>query len=258
MRFIPVACLLASLSSVPMSMIADAHSSTQEEAGAQSTGSSPNIEMKSVASLAPQGQEPPYAVSFSYRFAGKGPVFIKGVGKVPAEGTLTYVTPYKSIEVMAADKSTVLAILPLSETAISQGYEVDDYPAKNDVPSTYQIGTWSGAGSFPLAVLEVASKYFLFGAIAQQEGGINRYKTQYRTLDISDPQTRAQIALIVTQPYDEKGGRFVYHLTSVVRDRPRMSNTYRYGNEVDSGTQSAAQKFIDSFMADLTAMEKKP
>jgi len=100
--------------------------------------------------------------------------------------------------------------------------------------------------------INVIQKYFPLGYAARNNNATDYYITTYRGMEISDVQLRSQIALIVSHPYNKTDKEFSYHVQFVARDKPRMSSTYRYGDNRSQETLDAAATFVSQVISDLS------
>lgn len=199
-----------------------------------------------------------YQISYSYEFKGRTTVHVKGIGTVPAKGAFSYMTSEPQIEVRASADGPVLATVPLEETIRTQGSDSTEFPEESKFPTFFRSGSWTPPATFPGAAIKVIQKYFPSGYNPRQTGQVNYYVTTYRNLQVPNPNNdsaiqnlRSQVAIIVSQPYDQTTNSFTYRIQFIARDRPRMSTTWRYGADRHRATEMAAQQFINELIAEL-------
>jgi hypothetical protein len=192
-----------------------------------------------------------YDVTYSYQFSGRNRIYIKGIGDSPAKGTFSYMAFSPQLEFRDSADGPVLAKLDLKETARAMGEDSTELPQEGDYPDTLRSATWSGPSAFSSVAINVIQKYFPLGYAVRNKNSVDYYVTTFRGLQIADASVRSQIALIVSQPYDKTTGQFSYHVQFVARDKPRLSSTYRYGDDRSQQTLHAAAGFVDQVMAEI-------
>jgi hypothetical protein len=191
-------------------------------------------------------------VTYSYEFTGRSSVYITGIGVSEPKGSLSYIVFESAIEFRESQEGTVLAKLPLKETGRTMGDDSTDLPKEADFLENARSGTWKGPGVFSSTAINVIQKYFPLGYAARNKNAMDYYITSYRGLEVPDVQLRSQIALIVSHPYDKTNKQFSYHVQFVARDRPRMSSSYRYGDDRSQETLDAAAVFVNRLMTELS------
>lgn len=201
-----------------------------------------------------------YQITYSYEFKGKTSIYVKGLGTVPPKGEFSYMTFEPLLEFRKSTAGPVITIVHLEETIRTQGSDSTEFPEESRFPLFFRSGAWSSPATFPGAASSVIQRYFPSGYNAHQAGEVNYLVTTYRNLEISNPHNdttiqnlRSQIAIVISQPYDPAGNRFNYHIQFVARDRPRMSTTWRYGDDRNSTTITAAQEFINKLITEMNA-----
>lgn len=199
-----------------------------------------------------------YQISYSYEFKGRSAVYVKGLGTVPAKGQFSYMVPEPQLEFRESATGPVIATVQLEETFRTQGSESTEFPEEAKFPAFFRSDIWSPPATFPAAAIKVINKYFPSGHNSKQTGQLNYYITTFRNLLVPNPNNdsnirnlRSQIAIILSQPYDSANDRFTYHIQFVARDRPRMSTTWRYGDDRSQATITAAQEFINGLIGEL-------
>ncbi len=193
-----------------------------------------------------------FQVTYSYKFEGRDSVYITGIGVSNSKGTLSYLVFTPQLEFRDSADGSTLAKLNLRETARTMGEDSTDLPRESDDPDTSRSAIWKGPDKFSSVAINVIQKYFPLGYAARNKNSVDYYVTTYRGLEVADPSVRGQIALIVSQPYDKTNNQFSYHVQFVARDKPRMSSTYRYGDDRSQETLHAAAGFIDQVMSEIS------
>ncbi len=231
-----------------------------QEGSNKAQGSNYSVNVSSVIEKTTPENKVVYQISYSYEFKGRSSIYVKGLGTVPAKGQFSYMASEPRLEFKKSATGQVIAVVQLEETFRSQGSDSTEFPEESRFPTFFRSNTWTPPATFPLAAVNVIQKYFPSGYNARQTGQVNYLVTTYRNLQVPNPNNdsiiqnlRSQIAIIVSQPYDPAGNKFTYHIQFVARDRPRLSTTWRYGDDRNAATISAAQAFIDRLIAELGA-----
>lgn len=201
-----------------------------------------------------------YQISYSYDFKERKSIYVRGLGTVLPKGQFSYMVPEPLLEFRESLNGPVITTVQLEETFRTQGNESTEFPDEKQFPAFFRSDVWSPPTTFPLAAMKVINKYFPSGHNSKQNGQLNNYITTFRNLQVPNPNNdvnirnlRSQIAIILSQPYDAAKDSFTYHVQFVARDRPRMSTTWRYGDDRHDATKTSARDFIDTFIAELSA-----
>lgn len=213
------------------------------------------VEVRSVIDRSPaDGGKVLYEIKYRYEFGGLESVYVTGLGIVPAKrDEVTYLTEEKKLEFRESAGGEVLVTVPLRVTVATQGGGGPELPQENLFSEAALSGAWGQRNSFSDHAHGILQRYFSFGIQAYQRGAVSYYLTTYRTLSIPGGNLRGQVAVMVSQPYSAGGGGTGYRVQYVVRDRPRLSNTWRYGGEVSENTKTVAAAFIKTLVAELGA-----
>jgi hypothetical protein len=198
-----------------------------------------------------------YQISYTYEFKGRDSIYIRGLGTVPSNGAFSYMVSELYLEFRDPINGSIIANVHLEETARSLGADSTDMPKETDFPLSFRSDAWSPSITFPGVATRIIQRYFPSGYKSQQSGEVNYYLTTYRNLQVTDQNLRSQIAVNISQPYDIAGETFNFRIQFVTRDRPRLSDTWRYGDERNRLTIIAAEKFIDRLIEELTIARRK-
>jgi hypothetical protein len=190
-------------------------------------------------------------VSVSYDFKDASNVRFVGLGLVPAKNSYTYLTSSSEIKFLSKDLNQVIYTAPLVITAEPMGAEAVDLPKESDFPPQFRSKYYTPDTLFTEVMLNVVQKYFPSGFLPYQTGPINSCITTYRNLPVPDPNLRGQLALKISQPYDVRSHKLTYRIQFIERDRPRLSDTWRYGTRVSKTTSDASALFIETFLKEL-------
>lgn len=198
-----------------------------------------------------------YDISYDYEFKGRDSVYIKGIGKVSPKGHFEYITYDRVLEFRDLSNSQVLTYVSLQETIVPQSSQAVDPPKESDFPDAFSPGSWNNPSSFPEHAIKAIRGKFVAGFIPVEHDNILGYITTYRTLTVSDPQVKSQISILVLHPYDVATGKFTFRVKYVARDRPRLSDTWRYKDDISSLTKDAAEAFITEMIIALERLQEK-
>jgi hypothetical protein len=198
-----------------------------------------------------------YQITYSYDFGGRNSVYVRGLGTVSAIGKFSYLTADREVEFRQSVTGPVLTTVQLEETVRSMGSDSTELPKEGDFLQAFRSGTWTPPATFAETAVRVIQKYFPSGYNPRQVGQVNYYTTTYRNLEVRDRNLRSQLAVNISQPYDAAADKFTYRVQFVARDRPRLSGTWRHGEERSEQTKIAAEKFIDELIRELTSIGGK-
>jgi hypothetical protein len=222
-------------------------------------GDNYSVKVKSViARSSPADNKVVYEINYGYEFKGRDSVYVKGIGIVPAKRDgVSYLTSETELEFRESAGGAVIVSVPLQETIVTQGGGVTELPQETEFSTAFRTGVWKRPVTFHENASRVIGKYFPFGYVARNKEQVNYYVTTYRNLVIPGGTLRSQISVMVSQPYDSGANGFTYRVQFVVRDRPRMSTTWRIGEQVSEQTKTAVAEFINNLINELSAGDKR-
>lgn len=196
-----------------------------------------------------------HQVTFSYDFPGRDSVVITGIGVVAGKGEVrNYLTRAAAVDFRDAVTGEKLEQKEIVDTVVTMGGGGADLPSENDFPSAYRTGLVANE-VFATRVVEVIQRFFPSGFTAAEVDDVHHYTSAYRSLDVKKAPVRAEVAVLVTQPYAEGAARR-FRVQYIVRDRPRLSTKWRYGDERAPETLAASQAFVDQIVSDLQKATK--
>jgi hypothetical protein len=211
------------------------------------------VHVKSVVEKSTSADKVVYEIIYSYDFKGRDTVYVDGLGTVPAKGKFRYMTSGRKLEFRQFAFGPLIANVWLEETKTIAGDGATDLPKESDFPQFFRSSTWVPPPTFPDTAVKVIQNYFPSGYNTRQEGQVSYYITTYSRLPVADGNLRSQIAVRISQPYDREADKFNYHIQFVHRDRPRLSDTWRYGNDCNPLTITAALELINKLVGELSA-----
>ena len=198
-----------------------------------------------------------YEIMYTYSFDGTNSIYISGLGTSPPTGTLKYINFGPQIEFRDSRGGRIITRVELQPTAVAMGADSTDLPSDKDYPEPFSDGVWNKPELFSAKAIEVIQQLFPLGYAARTKDIKDYLVTTFRGLDVSDPNIRAQIALIISQPYKQTGKAFEYHVQFIARDKPRLSSTYRYGDDQSPQTLTAAAEFLKGVLTELNSQGRE-
>lgn len=255
MVFSMYARVLIGVSCAILAMTSSIHTSAAQEDAIRynmAQGANFSVRVKSVIARSVHGNKVVYEITYKYSFRGRDSVYIKGLGIVPSQrDEVNYLTFDQQLEFWESAGGPMIVAVPLQETTNTQSGESLDLPQETEFPQAFRSETWARPSVFHESATSVIQKYFIHGYVARQNNRINYYITEYRSLPVSHRNLRSQIAVMVSHPYDAMAKRFTYRIQFIARDRPRMSNEWRYSGDRSEDTMIAAAGFIDRFVEEI-------
>jgi hypothetical protein len=216
-------------------------------------------------SISPGDKLALYDVAFNYSFKGRDSVVIKGLGLVEPSGSFSYSANLPEIIFLSPDDHVELLRVNLVKTDVGMGSAAEEYVKDEMFSQNMRTGRWMPAGTFVTTAQNLIQHYYPQGYRLGGDDNTSRLYTGFRSLPIQDSQTRAYIGLLIEypqpagknspqiQPADELEFRVRYAL----RERPRLSDSYRYNDQVTASTSAAAGAFLDEVMHALAPPKAK-
>jgi hypothetical protein len=194
-----------------------------------------------------------FQVSYDYDFRGRRTVYIKNLGVMPASGQLSYLTTDPILDFKESADGVSLATVSVEETNISMAADSTELPREADFSKGLVDGPTMPLENIASAIVEVVQRHFPSGYRPNQVGDVLHYVTTYRTLPIRNSNLRSQIAVDVSQPYLTVGDRARLRVQVAIRDRPRLSDTWRYGDNRNQSTIEAGNALVAQIVEQLRA-----
>lgn len=189
-----------------------------------------------------------YEVAYDYEFKERPSVYIKGLGVVQPRGQFRYLTPDSELEFRtAADDGEVITKVKLEVTVSTAGSPLTDAPDESDFPPDWKGGTWNSSALFPERVTAVLNNYSSLRVLGI--GPINSYVTRYIPLT-GLPQNRfAEVAVVVSHPFDPNNRNFSFRVRYLGRER-RSGTDWR---PLTQELRPRADEFVNRLIQEIQA-----
>jgi hypothetical protein len=210
----------------------------------------------SVATFRSTNREVVYKIGYRYEFPGRESVFIENIGLVPAKGRLTYFSYDSNLIFRESSSGRILIMVsllgPEVHTSVVSG---PDFPDASEFSKSYRTGRWTSSTSFQSIANDLLNKTFLSGYRAYSANNVNYLQTTYTPLRDLPPNLLAQIAVLVSHPYNPGNKQFEYHVQFVVREKRIQSGSWRY--EIGEDSRKSAEQFISQLISKLEESGRK-
>ncbi len=213
-----------------------------------------SVKLESVTKVFIARNSPAYLVSYSYDFEKLRSVYIKGVGVVSSKGNYQYLSTAQELEFRDPTTDDVLERVPLQETAVVAAKPpLNEVPTENQFPPGYRSYTWELPMSLQERANTVLAKYFNY--LPHENNKLTYLATTYTQLPINkkltDRGVQAQLALLLSFPYDPLTGRYSFRVQSTIKEGRALSDELRPTNNAE--ILAAANDFTDKIIAELKA-----
>lgn len=188
-----------------------------------------------------------YDVAYNYEFKERTSVYIKGLGVVQPRGQFKYLTPDLELEFRAAADGQVITKVPLEITLVTAGSPLTDAPDENEFPSDWKSGTWNSTASYPERVTAVLNRHTTLRVLSI--GQVNTYVTRYIPLSGLPNHRFAQVAVVVSHPFDAGANGFTFRVRYLGRER-RSGTDWR---ALTSELTPHADLFVNNLIAEIQA-----
>lgn len=186
------------------------------------------VNVKSVVKVYLAKDTPGYSIAYDYDFPGRSSVYIKGLGIVPPKGSFRYLSPDTQLEFRDGPSGEVLTSVPLKETVVvAANPPLLGVPDETAFPAEFQSFIWDSPKSFQERANTVLAKTFRYQPRQNKE--LTLLKTTFTPLTLKGAPAgvRAQIALLLSFPYDPQTGRYSFHVQSLVMEGRTHSDEFR-------------------------------
>jgi hypothetical protein len=173
------------------------------------------VQMESWAVTSARTGSPLYSLSYSYDFKTKESVYVKGLGPVPPTGKFSYVTPESSLTIHNADFSKVL--YSATPPAVPGGFTIE-VADESAFSSAGRDQRWSQQRSFVQTATDVLNNQgFIY--LPYERSPLYFLRTSYVTLGKLPRHIKAQVAVLLSQPYNPQQKEFSFRVQIAVRER---------------------------------------
>jgi len=223
-----------------------------EAASSQAADAGSTVRIVSATKVFIGKDKPAYLIAYSYDFPRLSSVYVDGLGMVPTKGTYTYLSVADQLTFRDAASGTVLARVPIRETAV-----VAAKPPLNEVetrfPSSYRSFVWDRPASLQERANSVLAKYFLYWP--HEDNKLTFLATTYTPLmldnDMSATGVLARVALMISFPYEEVPGKYSFRVQYSVKEGRALSDEFR------STGNASIMKFANGFVENLISEMKE-
>jgi hypothetical protein len=222
---------------------------SQLTSGQQAAGATPTVEITRFVPAISEGQTRLFRLSFNYDFPERTRVVVVGFGEVPAKGSLSYLTPDRSL--IFEDKcGAILKQVELKITGAPEGAD-SKMPAPGDFPP--EIKSYPRAGILSREYCDaVLNEFFDSGYLPSDEKNITVYTTTYQNIP-NPPQGKvARYALRITSPFPsaDNPARSSFRVQMIVQEQGILSP--KPAQKASDATVAAANKLRDEIAKRLS------
>jgi hypothetical protein len=197
---------------------------------------------------------PAYLVNFRFDFSPSTNVYIKDLGLVPSKGNYQFISNQKEIQFSDSATGTLLESIPISETTV-----VAAEPPLNEIPRDNQFSqgitsyTWDSPASLQERANTILAQYFNY--LPHENDKLVFLATTYTPLSLDkrleDKGISAELALLLSFPYDPVAGRYSFHIQYSAKEGRALSDEFRPTENTD--ILQAAKVFIDRIVSEMKA-----
>ena len=212
-----------------------------------------NVTIESVTKVYVAQNVQAYLVSFSYDFGMVPSVHLRGLGVLPPRGAYHYISKEMELEFLDSRSGSVLERVPMGETAV-----VAAKPPLNEIPPDsifkkegIHSFTWDAAIPLMERVNLVFGKYFLYSP--HEDKQLIYLATTYTSLPLNrqllENGVLAQIALLVSFPYDPTSGKYSFHIQYLLKEGRSLSDDFRPTSNME--IVKAANDFVGNLVNEM-------
>lgn len=199
-----------------------------------------------------------YLISFKYDFGKRSPVYIKGLGIVPSKGEYHYISQEQELEFLDPTDNSLLVRVPARETAVVAATPpLNEIPNEHEFPSAFRSFLWDTPASLLERADETLGKYFNY--LPHENNRVTYLTTTYTPLTLDkrliDRGILAQIALLISFPYDPATGHYSFRVQSLVKEGRPLSDDLRPTKSDD--ILKAAAGFVDRLVVEMKEQRRK-
>ena len=248
MRRLSISLLFAATAAAPFACTPSPPSGDSPQSSAAE--SLQGVHIRSVVKVFLKDGTPGYSVAYDYNFPERDSVYIKDLGIVPAKGSFHYVSEESQLEVRENADGKILVQLPLKETVIvASKPPVLGVPDEDAFPDVYQSYMWDSSRSLQERANYVLNKAFRYHP--HFEKGVTQLKTTFTPLPESmlAAGTTAQVALLLSFPFDPQSGKYSLHVQSLVMEGRTHSDRYELTS--NPAILHSADDFVRGLIAEM-------
>lgn len=217
------------------------------------------VQVDSVSKIFVAKDIPAYLISYKYEFSNRPTVYLRGFGTLPAKGTFVHLIKDLQLDFRDSVDGPQLVTVPLKPTVIVAAKPpLNEVPGENQFPSGYRSFTWDQLISLQERANAVLGQYFHY--LPHENNKLTYLATTYTPLSLdkklADNGVLAQLALLLSFPYDPATGRYSFHVQSIVQEGRALSD--RFESTGNSAIVKAADAFVDKLVAEMKVGQTKP
>jgi hypothetical protein len=197
----------------------------------------------------PTGVVTQYQITYKYEFKERSSVYIKGLGQAAPKGDFKYVFSKLELEFRSSSGGELLALVPLKVTVVAAAPPVE-VPQESDFSQDFFSGIWASHKTFPEQVTQVLQSHSSIRVFAVDN--VSEYITRYMPLTGLTSGTFAEVAVLVSHPFDQAGGRFSYR----VRYLGREKRTLTPWRELSPALRQQAEDFVRRLISEINAASR--
>jgi hypothetical protein len=222
---------------------------SQTTRGQQAARATQSVEVTRFVPAISEGQTRLFRLSFNYDFPERTRVVVVGFGEVPAKGSLSYLTPDRSL-VFEDKRGAILKQVELKITGTPEGAD-SKIPASGDFPP--EIKSYTRVDILSREHCDaVLNEFFDSGYLPDVGQNVSVYTTTYQNIP-NPPQGKvARYALRITSPFTsaDNPGRSSFHVQMAVQEQGILSPKPAQG--VTDATAAAANRLRDEIVKRLS------
>lgn len=193
-------------------------------------------------------ETPALSIDYSYDFPGMSTVRLRNVGLLPASGTLRYITTDDALVFEDAATGALLTRQPLQETIIvAAPPPLIELARDTDFPAGFRSYRWRSRASLPERTFAVLGKTYHYRPFEAE--GRSFVVTNFATVGDLPKDITAQVAVLLSFPYDRAAGAYDFHVQSLVREGRSHSDDYR--PTANAAVLRAADAFVSRLVDEI-------
>lgn len=216
---------------------------------ANSIGS--RVKVETVTKIFTGKDTPAYLVGFSYDFGNARQIHIEGLGVVAGKGNFQYITTNQELEFRDASNDALLERVPLREkTVIAARPPLNEIPPEDQF-SAYRSFIWEQGVPLQERANAVLGRYFNYRTYEKDK--LTHLATTYTQLPLSKKLTdngiQAQIALLLSFPYDPATGKYSFRVQPLAKEGRLLSDDLRSTSNAE--IVEAGNAFVDKIVKEM-------
>lgn len=196
---------------------------------------------------------PGLSIDYDYDFAGRSQVHIDGLGIVSPSGHFQYVTTNTELvfREVGTTSGAVLLRIPLHPTlSVAAKPPLTEIANITEFPLAFSAYPSSAVPPLPMRMNAVLGQHFRYRPF--ESDGRTFIVTTFAPLPLRGVREGvvAEIALLLSFPYDRETGQYNFHIQSLIREGRSHSDDFR--PTTDDTIVSAARTYVDGIAKELS------